>query len=182
MAAKTAYAEITELENRFNRLSESVELKETNIKDMIQAVQKDIANHILQVNTWMRSSDALTLRQEINAVRMTEEAHWATVQADLLKLKQEVSVYFTEQVKQEPQRTDPWRMPLEEFLGWRDGVKADWSDNGNAKTGQRLARALKRSSGHAEGQLYINWCGTVGRPAVKAFWIARGFKEIPEGL
>lgn len=134
--------------------------------------------------------EVLSLQQRINAVSMTQETHWATYQADLLNLRQEIAAYFksgastphSEPEQREETRTEPWRMPLEDFIGWRDSVKADWSDNGNARTGQRLARALKRTSGHAEGQLYINWCGKVGRTAVKAFWIARGYREVPEGL
>jgi len=132
-----------------------------------------------------------SLRQDISQLRLTEDSHWGEYQAGVLALTNEVRAYFkalTEEYGEVPEkktennRTEPWRMKLEDFLGWKSSVKADWEPNGNAKTGQRLAKALSRTSGHAEGQLYINWCAQVGRDAVRAFWISRGKTEIPEGL
>jgi len=133
--------------------------------------------------------EMMTLRQVINGLTMTVDSHWATYQADRLAMQREIKEYLQSGLKPQQQeehkpelRAEPWRLPLEDFLSWREGIKQDWSDNGNSRVGQRLARNLKRSSGHAEGQLYIDWCGKVGRPAVKAWWISRGFKEVPEGL
>lgn len=133
--------------------------------------------------------EVMTLRQIINGLTMTVDSHWAVYQADKLEMQREIKEYFQNGMKpqttakpEEHKREEPWRLPLEQFLSWREGIKQDWTDSGNSRVGQRLARHLKRSSGHAEGQLYIDWCARVGRPSVKAWWISRGFKEIPEGL
>ena len=135
------------------------------------------------------AAEILMLRQELNNVRLTEDSHWAQYQADLLSLRNELKVYFdTKPATEAPKaptpvtRTEPWRLPLESFKGFEAQTKANWEEGGNAKTGQKLARVLKRSSGHAEGQLYINWCTRVGRPAVKEFWLSKGCSEIPDGL
>jgi hypothetical protein len=134
------------------------------------------------------------LQQQINGLSMTVDSHWATVQADVLTLKQEVGVYFNTTPTPAPRheaspvkapvetRAEPWRLTLEEFINFKSDCHINWDDNGNAKVAQRLARSLRRSSGHAEGQLYINWAKQNGRASVKAFWISRGFSEIPEGL
>ena len=135
------------------------------------------------------ATEVTELRQALNQVSMTVDTHWASYQADLLTLRQEIKSYFksANQVGEthpasDNKRTEPWRLPLEEFVAMKNDIKPDWSDAGNAKTGQRLAKYLRRSSGHTEGELYIRWCGKVGRPAVKAFWLSRGFSEVPEGL
>lgn len=122
------------------------------------------------------------IREEFTAFRKAEDERWN-------KLLGEVHAFLNDDKPQgapKPQENqgqmDPWRMKLEDFVGFRDGCKADWSDNGNARVAQRLSKHLKRTSGHAEGQLYINWCEKVGKPVVKAFWSSMGFSDIPEGL
>lgn len=132
--------------------------------------------------------DQLSLRQSLNAVAAALDRYHTEHLQHKLEVHNElrdIRAWFTNSkpaAQQEETRTEPWRMALEDFITFRDSCKADWNENGNAKVAQRLARALKRTSGHAEGQLYINWCAKVGRAAVKAFWISRGFAEVPEGL
>lgn len=150
------------------------------------------------------AAEMLKLRQELNAVRITEDSHWATYQADLLGLKQELKKFYSETVEYiavdplkqnrfgkpavdhppivSDTRTEPWRMPLQDFIAWKSDLKADWAEHGNAKTGQRLAKFLKRTSGHAEGELYLQWCAKVGETTVRTFWRSKGFEAIPEGL
>jgi hypothetical protein len=120
------------------------------------------------------------IREEFISFRAESKAQWE-------KMYQEVHIFLNgdkpaapTQPKQEV--LDPWRMRLEDFVGFRDGCKPDWSDAGNARVSQRLAKHLKRTSGHAEGQLYINWCDKVGRAVVKQYWSSMGFSEIPGGL
>lgn len=166
------------------------------------------------------AAEMLKLRQELNAVRITEDSHWATYQADLLGLKQELKKFYSEAVEyvtvdplkqnrfgkpavdrppvvsthpsenaydeaadeEEEQKKGPWRWARRKFLPWKDSVKGDWAEYGNAKTGQRLAKFLQRPSGHAEGELYLQWCAKVGETAVRTFWRSKGFDAIPEGL
>lgn len=126
------------------------------------------------------------LQQNVNAVAAMVDKNWSTYQQDFMTLRQEVQAYFSTSQREErtsqPTETEPWRMELRSFIEWKANVKQDWTDMGNARIGQRLARALKRSSGHAEGQLYLNWCAKVGKPAVKAFWKSRGHEDVPNGL
>jgi hypothetical protein len=126
---------------------------------------------------------------EVHTLRTTEDSHWGEFQASLSELKNEVRAFLNSKpakvesaAPHKDVRNEPWRMSLAEFIDYKDDVEADWDDNGNAKVGQRLAKALKRVSGHAEGQLYIDWCKSVGRDKVRAFWIGRGKTEIPDGL
>jgi len=139
------------------------------------------------------------LSQRIVAVVLTVDKHWSEYQSDRLSMRQQIAEYMngTLQTSSKPHapraedahipgdetgRGEPWRLPLEEFINWKQGIEQNWEPNGNARVGQRLAKALRRTSGHAEGQLYINWCGKNGRAAVRAFWISRGFDSIPDGL
>jgi hypothetical protein len=133
--------------------------------------------------------EVIVLRQIINGVQMTVDKHYADNRAEFLRLQREIENYFRGVVETHTptnapanNRTEPWRLPLEEFVSYREGVKQDWSEGGNARVGKKLAAALKRTSGHAEGQLYMDWCKQVGRAAVKAFWIGRGFDGVPSGL
>jgi hypothetical protein len=76
----------------------------------------------------------------------------------------------------------PWHLPLEEFIAFREECEADFSVGGNQQTGRALAVVLKKSSGHAEGQLYINWRNSVSADEALAFWKTLGCESIPEGL
>jgi len=130
----------------------------------------------------------LDLSQRIAGVALSEQEHWTQTQERLLKLRQEVTEYFNGTLRTTAEkptmemRHEPWRLPLEQFVNWKSGIEQNWEPNGNARVAQRLAKALARTSGHAEGQLYINWCDKAGRAAVKTFWHSKGFDEVPEGL
>jgi hypothetical protein len=85
----------------------------------------------------------------------------------------------------------PWRLELEAFLEYKEDVECDWSDGANQKVGQALAIACGRGSGHAEGQLYIEWRDSVEPETVLAFWNSVGHYDrdgthhktgIPPGL
>jgi hypothetical protein len=85
----------------------------------------------------------------------------------------------------------PWRLELNEFLTFKATVDCNWEVGGNAKTGQALAVACGRSSGHAEGELYLQWRGSVEEGTVLAFWESVGWYDrngthhkhgIPPGL
>lgn len=79
-------------------------------------------------------------------------------------------------------RDEPWRTDKPTFDKMQAETTPNWEINGNARVAQRLAKHLNRTSGHTEGQLYLNWCEQVGVAAVKKFWIGRGFEGTPEGL
>ena len=132
-------------------------------------------------------ADALELRQHLNALSLTVDSQKAQFDADLLSVRTWMSSSTTQPTStatppQETLRSEPWRLPLEQFVGWKTGIEQNWEPGGNSRVGQKLAMCLRRNSGHAEGQLYINWCNKMGRAAVKAFWISRGFSNIPDGL
>lgn len=69
-------------------------------------------------------------------------------------------------------RDEPWRLSPQAF--------AEYSCEGNAKNiaaAKWLMKRLGRSTGHNEGQLYLDWAARVGDVEVSHFWKSRGFEQ-----